>query len=105
MVSELEKESYFIILDEILKGTNSVDKARGSKKFLERLVAAKATGIIATHDLSLCDVAKEHPVVYNYYFDAFIQNDELTFDYLLKEGVCENMNASFLMRKMGIVLE
>ena len=50
---------YFIILDEILKGTNSTDKAIGSRKFVERLVKLGAMGIIATHDLSLCEISKD----------------------------------------------
>jgi len=103
IVDAIQKEPYFIILDEILKGTNSTDKAIGSRKFVEKLVASHATGIIATHDLSLCEIEKELPQVKNYYFDAEIINDELHFDYTLKNGVCKNMNASFLLKKMEIV--
>ena len=103
IVEKLEEDEYFIILDEILKGTNSKDKASGSKKFVERLVNATATGIIATHDLSLCEIANELPQVQNRYFDAQIIQDELYFDYKFKDGICQNMNASFLLKKMGIV--
>ncbi len=103
IVDAIAKEPYFIVLDEILKGTNSTDKAIGSKKFVEKLVASNATGIIATHDLSLCEIEKELDDVKNYYFDAEIINDELHFDYTLKEGICQNMNASFLLKKMNIV--
>lgn len=103
IVDALEHDDYFIILDEILKGTNSKDKAAGSRKFVERLVKAKATGIIATHDLSLCEIATELDQVKNRFFDAQIINDELYFDYKFKDGVCQNMNASFLLNKMGIV--
>lgn len=103
IVDEIQKDRYFIVLDEILKGTNSTDKAKGSRKFVEKLVRSKSTGIIATHDLSLCEAAKEMPQVKNYYFDAEIINNELHFDYKFKEGVCQNMNASFLLNKMGIV--
>ncbi|PCI11277.1 MAG: DNA mismatch repair protein MutS [Flavobacteriaceae bacterium] len=103
IVDQIQKEPYFIILDEILKGTNSTDKAIGSRKFVEKLVTSNATGIIATHDLSLCEVAKEIEVVKNYYFDAEIINDELYFDYSFKKGICKNMNASFLLRKMEII--
>lgn len=98
-----EDQSYFIILDEILKGTNSTDKAIGSRKFVEKLVKLNATGIIATHDLSLTEIESELEAVNNYYFDAEIINDELFFDYKLKQGVCQNMNASFLLKKMEIV--
>jgi DNA mismatch repair ATPase MutS len=103
IVEAIKKERYFIILDEILKGTNSKDKAIGSKKFVEKLVKSKATGIIATHDLSLCEIASELPQVKNHFFDAQIINDELYFDYSFKEGICKNMNASFLLKKMAIV--
>mgnify|MGYP001948995094 CR=1 FL=1 len=103
IVDVIKEEPYFIILDEILKGTNSVDKALGSKKFIEKLVASQATGIIATHDLSLCDIETQLPQVHNYFFDADIINDELHFDYKLKKGVCQKMNASFLLKKMEII--
>ena len=103
IVDEIENDDYFIILDEILKGTNSTDKAIGSKKFVQKLVASNSTGIIATHDLSLCEIEKELIDVKNYYFDAEIINDELNFDYQLKDGICKNMNASFLLKKMKIV--
>ncbi|MGS2763655.1 MutS-related protein [Sinomicrobium sp. M5D2P9] len=103
IVDAVKKEDYFIVLDEILKGTNSTDKAIGSRKFVEKLVASHATGIIATHDLSLCEVADNIPQVKNHYFDAEIVRDELYFDYKFKEGICRNMNASFLLRKMEIV--
>jgi DNA mismatch repair ATPase MutS len=103
IVDAIIKEPYFIILDEILKGTNSTDKAIGSRKFVEKLVAGNATGIIATHDLSLCEISEELSDVKNYYFDAEIVNDELYFDYKFKEGICQNMNASFLLKKMEII--
>jgi len=103
VVKLVEEGSYFVLLDEILKGTNSADKASGSKKFLARLIRTRATGLIATHDLSLCETAKEFPNVYNYHLDATIKDNELSFDYLLKQGVSKTMNASFLLEKMNLV--
>jgi len=103
IVDKIQTDRFFIVLDEILKGTNSTDKAKGSRKFVEKLVASKSTGIIATHDLSLCEVSKELPEVENHFFDAEIKNDELHFDYKFKQGICQNMNASFLLKKMQIV--
>ena len=103
IVEHIDREPYFIILDEILKGTNSTDKAIGSRKFVKKLVEGNATGIIATHDLSLCDISKEFEEVKNYYFDAEIIDNELHFDFTLKNGICKNMNASFLLKKMNIV--
>jgi len=103
IVKQIQKDDYFIVLDEILKGTNSKDKAVGSQKFLERLTHSKATGIIATHDLSLCVLETQYPQIKNYFFDADIKLDELYFDYKLKTGICQNMNASFLLKKMNII--
>lgn len=105
IVDHLKEQPYFVILDEILKGTNSKDKAQGSQEFLERLIKLQATGLIATHDLSLCEVAGRFPAVQNFFFDAAIREGSLHFDYLLKPGVCSNMNASFLLRKLGVVEE
>lgn len=103
IVDQIKDDTYFIILDEILKGTNSHDKAMGSKKIVQKLASQNAAGIIATHDLSLCELEKDIPQVKNYFFDAEIINDELFFGYLLKKGICSNMNASFLLKKMKIV--
>ncbi|MBP1840281.1 MutS-related protein [Formosa algae] len=103
IVDAIQTDRYFIVLDEILKGTNSTDKAIGSRKFVEKLVASNATGIIATHDLSLCEISEELSQVKNHYFDAEIINDELYFDYTFKDGICQNMNASFLLKKMEII--
>ncbi|MGB3590971.1 MAG: DNA mismatch repair protein MutS [Nonlabens sp.] len=105
IVDKIAEAPYFIVLDEILKGTNSQDKANGSRKLIEKLSRNNATGIIATHDLSLTEVAGDFNNISNYFFDADITNDVLTFDYTFKRGVAQNMNASFLLRKMGIVDE
>ncbi|MDR1682307.1 MAG: DNA mismatch repair protein MutS [Candidatus Symbiothrix sp.] len=97
-------EKLFIILDEILKGTNSVDKQKGSLALVEQLVQLQSCGIIATHDLLLGGLADEFPEnIQNYRFEADIANNELTFSYQLRGGIAQNMNACFLMQKMGIM--
>ena len=98
-----QEQKIFILLDEILKGTNSKDKEEGSKKFLEKLQRMGAKGIIATHDLSLCELSNEHPAFSNGYFDSTIEGENLFFDYTWRKGVCQNMNASFLLKKMNLV--
>ncbi|CAM1374238.1 DNA mismatch repair protein MutS [Tenacibaculum litopenaei] len=103
IVDTIKTDRYFIILDEILKGTNSFDKAQGSKQFVHKLSRSNSTGIIATHDVSLCELATEVPSIHNYFFEATITGDELSFDYTMKTGICKNMNASFLLKKMEIV--
>lgn len=96
----------FIILDEILKGTNSMDKQKGSFDLIRQFMQLKANGIIATHDLLLGNLIKQFPEeIRNYCFEADIKENELTFSYKLREGVAQNMNACFLMKKMGIILQ
>lgn len=98
-------EELFIILDEILKGTNSMDKQKGSFALIKQFVTLQANGIIATHDLllgKLIDLFPEH--IRNYCFEADITNNELTFSYRLRPGIAQNMNACFLMKKMGIAV-
>ncbi|MCI7706970.1 MAG: DNA mismatch repair protein MutS [Bacteroidales bacterium] len=98
-------EKLFIILDEILKGTNSIDKQKGSLALMKQLVANQSCGIIATHDLVLGTLEQEFPEqIKNYCFEADIQNDELSFSYRMRPGIAQNMNACFLMEKMGITV-
>lgn len=98
-------QQLFIILDEILKGTNSLDKQKGSFELIRQFMRLKANGIIATHDLLLGSLIEQFPdEIRNYCFEADIKDNELTFSYQLREGVAQNMNACFLMRKMGITL-
>jgi DNA mismatch repair ATPase MutS len=92
-----------ILLDEILKGTNSKDKEQGSRQLLLQLLKLKAIGIIATHDISLGEMSKTHGEwISNQCFEVDIMDDQLVFDYRIRSGVAQNMNASFLLKKMGI---
>ena len=106
IIDRLENgEKLFIILDEILKGTNSVDKQKGSLALIQQFIRLHSCGIIATHDLILGNLETEFPDnVKNYHFDADILGDKLTFSYLIQEGIAHNMNACFLMKKIGITL-
>ncbi len=94
----------FVILDEMLKGTNSVDKLNGSKELIRKLVQYQSVSLIATHDLKLSEMQQEFPQqVFNKCFEIRIENDELVFDYKLSDGFTKTMNATFLMKKMGII--
>ena len=106
IIVRLERgEKLFIILDEILRGTNSKDKQKGSNALLRQFVRLGASGLIATHDLALGELAKDFPEnVINKRFEVEIEDNRLHFDYLLKEGVAQNLNATFLMKKMGITI-
>ncbi len=105
IVDELKGgQGHFIILDEMLRGTNSRDKQTGSRGYIEQLLGLKAMGLIATHDLSLGTLIDDYPdQIKNRRFEVNILEDRLDFDYKLKEGISQNLNATFLMRKMGIM--
>jgi len=93
-----------VLLDEILKGTNSKDKTSGSKAVIRKMISLGGAGVIATHDLPLGSLEKELPGnVVNICFEAFQEEETLRFDYLLRRGMTQNMNATFLMKQMGII--
>ena len=98
-------EDLFVIIDEMLRGTNSKDKHHGSEALIEQLIRLNGSGLIATHDIALGSLADKYPNnVKNYRFEVEIENNELEFDYKLKTGVSQNLNATFLMKKMGITV-
>ncbi len=93
-----------ILLDEVLKGTNTTDKKLGSVGLIRRSLAYPIRCFIATHDLSLGELERVHKgEVVNYCFESYIKGMELTFDYSIRKGIATNMNASFLMKQMGIM--
>ncbi|HEY3403544.1 MAG TPA: hypothetical protein VGK59_09170 [Ohtaekwangia sp.] len=105
IMDELQRgRPLLILLDEILKGTNSTDKLSGSIALVKQLLPHPCLALIATHDLALGELEKSHPeAIRNFCFEATIENDQLSFDYKLKSGLAQKMNATFLMKKMGII--
>jgi DNA mismatch repair ATPase MutS len=98
-------ENVFILLDEILRGTNSYDRHTGAAALLKQLIKEDAVAVIATHDVELAALEEAYPrSVKNYHFDVQVEGEELYFDYKLKQGVCQSLNASILMKKIGIEL-
>ena len=99
----LRKEPVFFLIDEMLKGTNELDRHSGANALIRQLIEHKAEGMVATHDLELTKLAKDYPgKIWNYFFDGYIEDDKLLFDYLLKKGICTSSNALELMKKIGI---
>ena len=104
IMTALKRERCIVLLDEILRGTNSEDKQYGTIKIIERLLSLKAIGIVATHDIEVCKTADRYPQqLQNKCFESYIHEGELSFDYKLREGICQNKNATFLMEKLGII--
>jgi DNA mismatch repair ATPase MutS len=93
----------FLLLDEILRGTNSNDRFTGSVALIRQLIGYNTVSIVATHDLKLAELADELPgSIENFHFDVKVDGEELYFDYKLTPGICKSLNASILMKKMGI---
>lgn len=104
IMDQLGRETGFVLLDEILRGTNSDDKRSGTIGVIEKIIRQKAIGAIATHDLEVCLTTDAHPdILSNKCFEVEIINNELVFDYKLREGICQNKSATFLMKKMEII--
>lgn len=104
IMDELQENPAFVLLDEILRGTNSDDKRNGTIEVVKKVIAKKAIGAIATHDIEVCLTTNEYPdILTNKCFEVEISNDELHFDYKLRDGICKNKSATFLMKKMGVI--
>lgn len=101
-----ENDNCFLLLDELLRGTNSQDRHVGTVALLKQMILNNASGIIATHDLALTNMIEEYPdKIRNYNFGVKTKDDELYFDYKLTHGVCDSFNASILMKKIGIDID
>lgn len=97
-------EPALVLVDEVLRGTNSDDKTHGSEALIRKLVSSNAITLFATHDLSLGRLENDlNGKLSNYCFESTIAAGELTFDYKLNRGIAQNRNATFLMHKMGII--
>lgn len=104
IMDALEKQPAFVLLDEILRGTNSDDKRNGTIEVLKKVIAKKAIGAIATHDIEVCLTTNDYPTILsNNCFEVEIKDNDLHFDYKLREGICKNKSATFLMKKMEII--
>ncbi len=104
IIQKARDQKSFVLLDEILRGTNSDDKRSGTIAVIKRIIQYEAIGVIATHDLEVCHTTEEHPdLLMNKCFEVEIVSDELVFDYKLRDGVCRNKSATFLMKKMDII--
>jgi DNA mismatch repair ATPase MutS len=104
IMDELDHQPAFVLLDEILRGTNSDDKRNGTIEVIKKVIAKKALGAIATHDIEVCLTTNDFPeTLINKCFEVEIINNDLHFDFLLRDGICKNKSATFLMKKMGVI--
>lgn len=104
IMNKADQEISFILLDEILRGTNSYDKRTGTVEVIKKIIAKNVIGAIATHDLKVCATTEDYPdQLVNKCFEVEIVDNDLYFDYQLRDGVCKNKSATFLMKKMEVI--
>lgn len=95
----------FFLLDEIFKGTNSIDRHTGAKILINKLSNKNVLGFVSTHDLELGSLEKENNWVINYHFREYYENNKIFFDYKLRPGISTTRNALYLMKLAGIDVE
>ncbi|HEY6139388.1 MAG TPA: DNA mismatch repair protein MutS [Thermoanaerobaculia bacterium] len=92
------------LLDELLHGTNSHDRAIGAEAIVRGLVERGAIGLATTHDLALAQVAEAlAPRAANVHFEDHLEGDAIVFDYTMRPGVVTKSNALALMKAVGII--
>lgn len=106
IVENVKKTSkVFFLLDELFKGTNSIDRHLGAKALIKQLGGQGASGLISTHDLELCSLEQEYPRIKNYHFREYYLDNELKFDYKIRNGISTTRNAKYLIKLAGIDFE
>lgn len=92
------------LIDEIFKGTNSVDRIIGARETIKQLSSNNIFTLITTHDFELCDLAKEG-LYANYHFEEYYEDNQIKFDYKIKNGRSQTTNAQYLLKMVGIIEE
>lgn len=91
-----------ILIDEIFKGTNSADRIVGASGVIQELCVNWVNGMVSTHDFELCQLTEEQSMLTNYHFDEYFEDDQLKFEYRIKDGRCKTTNALHILKMAGI---
>ena len=91
------------LLDEIFRGTNSVDRLSGARAVITKLSQIGVIGMLTTHDLDLCQMERANDKVSNYNFSEQYEKGQICFDYKMQPGISKTTNARYLMEWIGIV--
>jgi len=100
----MEKKPMIVLIDEIFKGTNSADRIIGAREIIRKLSQKWILSIVSTHDFELCDLEYDELInVTNYHFSEYYLDDNIYFDYTMKDGRCVTTNAQYLLRMAGLL--
>ena len=97
-----EQKPMLVLIDEIFKGTNSADRIVGATGVIKNLCRNWIVGMVSTHDFELCQLEEQEPMICNYHFDEYFEEEQLKFEYRIKEGRCTMTNALHILRMAGI---
>jgi hypothetical protein len=97
-----EQPPVLFLLDELLDGTNSVDRLTGARGIAQALLQSGAIGLISTHDLALTQIGDAVGALRNVHFEERIEDGEMHFDFKLRDGVVTTRNGVALMRMVGL---
>ena len=100
-LDENENALVIVFIDEIFKGTNYKDRIYGAKEVVKKLSSLNVITFLTTHDFELCEIDEKK--IFNYHFEENYVDEQITFDYKIKEGICNKTNARYLMKKMKII--
>lgn len=99
IINNSKDSKSLILIDEIFKGTNAKDRIYAAKEIIKKLNSYNVYFVISTHDFELC----EAEFISNYHFDEEYIDDKITFDYKIKEGICQKTNAIYLLKLAGVL--
>ncbi len=101
LINHVKRHKFtLIILDEILKGTNSKDKLEGSVLFLDEIAQYDVSAIVATHDLELAKRNAGNSMLYKNYCFEIELSENIIYSYKIRDGVAQNLNASWLLARI-----
>lgn len=87
------------MIDEVLRGTNTIERIAASSQVLQSLDDGKSLIFAATHDMELTEILA--PLYHNYHFSGTVRDRDVKFDYRIKEGPTRERNAIALMAAAG----
>ena len=94
-----ESSSILCVVDEVLRGTNTVERIAASSEVLQAMADRKLLCIAATHDIELCDLLRGSYRLYH--FEEQVRDNQMLFDYVMREGKATSRNAINLLQMIG----
>ena len=100
VLNELDpNQPVLCILDEIFRGTNTAERISAASESLDYMIHKNCCVIAATHDLELTNMVGHN--YNNYHFREIIDENDINFDYILRNGPCTSRNGIAILKYLG----